>query len=58
MAGNASAVNANHKITEVSLEATIYRADGRVEHLGRISYWHKNPLRRAAWRLYRFMLGK
>jgi len=37
--------------------ATIIRADGTIEHLGRISYWHKNPLRRLAWRVQRFLKG-
>ena len=31
---------------EASVEAVITRADGRVEKLGTIAYWHKNPLRR------------
>jgi hypothetical protein len=29
------------------LRATIVRADGRTEELGVISYWHKNPIKRA-----------
>jgi hypothetical protein len=29
-----------------SIEATVTRADGRVENLGVIAYWHKNPLKR------------
>lgn len=39
------------KVREATLEATITRADGRVERLGTIAYWHKNPLRRWAWAL-------
>ena len=38
-----------------SIEAVITRADGRVERLGVIAYWHVNPLRRAAWRISQFM---
>lgn len=34
---------------EASISAVVTRADGTVEHLGIISYWHKNPLRRMAW---------
>lgn len=40
---------AHAKAREASIEATITRADGTVEHLGVISYWHRNPLVRA-WR--------
>lgn len=30
----------------VSIEATIIRANGKVEPQGVISYWHRNPLKR------------
>lgn len=36
---------------EASISAVVTRADGTVEHLGIISYWHRNPLRRVAWRV-------
>jgi hypothetical protein len=45
-------VSVNGKAREATIEATILRADGRVEHLGAISYWHRNPLRRLAWHLF------
>lgn len=35
----------------VSVEATIRRADGRVEPLGVVAYYHRNPLKRLAKRL-------
>ena len=38
---------------EATIEATIIRADGRVEHLGTIAYWHRNPLRRWWFKLTR-----
>lgn len=38
---------------EATIEAVIIRADGTVEQLGVISYWHKNPLKRLAWRMKR-----
>ena len=41
---------------ESSIEAVITRADGTVERLGQVAYWHKNPLRRALWR-FRRMIG-
>ena len=39
----------------VSMDAKIIRADGRVEELGTIAYWHRNPLKRLAWRLGRLV---
>lgn len=37
--------------SSVVVEAVVIRADGRVEPLGRVAYWHRNPLRRLLWRL-------
>lgn len=31
---------------EAIISATVIRADGTVEELGVISYWHKNPIKR------------
>lgn len=39
----------------ISIEATVTRADGTVEHLGVVSFWHRNPLRFLAWRLGRLL---
>jgi hypothetical protein len=36
---------------ELRVAAKVIRADGRIEDLGTIGYWHKNPLRRLWWRL-------
>jgi hypothetical protein len=33
-----------------TLTAEIRRADGSIEYLGTIGYWHKNPFRRLGWR--------
>lgn len=44
-------------VTETTLEATIIRADGRREHLGVIAFYHRNPLRRLAWRVSRWIRG-
>lgn len=41
------------KAKEATLSAVITRADGRVENLGTIAYWHRNPLRRALWAIRR-----
>ena len=45
-------------IRQTAVEAHIVRADGTVESLGVIAYWHANPLRRLAWRLSRFLRGR
>ena len=39
------------KAREARITAVVTRADGRVEDLGTLSYWHRNPLRRLAWRI-------
>lgn len=39
------------KTKEARITAVITRADGRVEHLGTISYWHRNPLKRLWWKI-------
>lgn len=39
------------EIKEVSIAAVIIREDGSTEDLGVISYWHKNPIKRAIARL-------
>ena len=36
-------------VTEASIEVTVIRADGTREEHGVVSYWHKNPLKRAAF---------
>lgn len=39
---------------EMSISAVVTRADGRVENLGTVTYWHKNPFKRLAFRIGRF----
>ena len=39
------------KVKEMSLSAIITRADGTIENLGTIQYWHSNPLKRLFWRI-------
>jgi len=43
--------------SSAELRAVVIRADGTVEDLGMIAYWHKNPLKRLAWRVYKFLKG-
>lgn len=58
MPGNMSGeMLANANISEASIEATVIRADGRIEHLGTISYFSRNPLKRLAWRVTRWLRG-
>jgi hypothetical protein len=40
---------------EIELIATIIRADGSVEQLGVIDYWHKNPIKRFIWKLKKLL---
>jgi len=41
--------NAKSGLREASIEITVIRADGTRENRGIVSYWHKNPLKRAAF---------
>ena len=36
-------------VVEASIEVTVIRADGTREERGIVSYYHRNPLKRAAW---------
>lgn len=38
---------------EVVVSARVIRANGQVDELGVIAYWHRNPLKRLAWRIRR-----
>ena len=41
------------KTKSASISATVIRANGRVESLGVIAYYHRNPLYRWAYRVRR-----
>lgn len=45
----------NAKAKESFITAVITRADGTVEDLGVVSYWHRNPLRRYWWHIVKFI---
>ena len=49
---------ANINAKEIQLIATVTRADGTVEELGVIDYWHKNPIKRFIWKLKRLLERK
>ncbi len=42
-------------VVEATIEAVVIRANGNVENLGQVSYWHKNPLKRLWWRVKRWL---
>lgn len=46
---------ANIDAKEIKLIATITRADGTVEELGVIDYYHKNPIKRFIWKLKKLL---
>lgn len=39
-------MNVRGQAKSSSISAVITRADGSIENLGMIAYWHKNPLKR------------
>ncbi|MDR3473320.1 MAG: hypothetical protein P4M09_16800 [Devosia sp.] len=51
LSGDATGVVTRIKPKRAEISAVITRADGRIEDLGTISYWHRNPLRRWAWNI-------
>ena len=43
------------KVKQMEISAIITRADGTIENLGTIQYWHKNPLKRLLWRIKKWL---
>lgn len=48
----------SQQVKNASISAVIIRADGTREDLGVIAYYHKNPLKRLAWRIASLLKGK
>jgi hypothetical protein len=48
-------MQANLNAKEIQLVATITRADGTVEELGVIDYYHQNPIKRLIWRIKKWL---
>ena len=44
-------VGTKSQVKSAEISAKIIRADGSVEELGSISYWHANPFKRAAYKI-------
>ncbi len=42
---------------EATISAVVTRADGSVENLGVVSYWHRNPLKRLWWNIKQSFKG-
>ena len=43
------------QVKQMELEARIIRADGSIEDLGVITYWHSNPIKRLIWRIKQWL---
>ncbi len=54
MAGHIKAVAG---VKTATIEAVITRADGRIERLGVVSYYHRNPLKRWWWHIKKAAKG-
>lgn len=50
-----SKLAAKQGIKEQIIEAKVIRADGTVEDLGVVNYWHKSWWRRAIWKIRKTM---
>lgn len=48
-----SMICAGQDVRQSTVEMTIVRADGSVEPLGVVAFYHRNPLRRIAWHIAR-----
>ena len=45
-------------VKEAEMSIQIIRANGTIEDLGVVSYYHKNPLKRWAFKLKQLLKGK
>ena len=52
-----STVSVSVPAREATIEMVVTRANGTVENLGVVSYWHRNPLKRLAWRVGNYLKG-
>lgn len=48
--------NITSEARSATLTAVVTRADGTVENLGAVAYWHRNPFKRWAWAIRRSAL--
>ncbi len=45
-------------VRKQTVEAVVIRADGTVENIGVVAYWHRSRLMRALWRIRQFWRGR
>jgi hypothetical protein len=48
-------ITSEAQVKQMEISAIITRADGTIEDLGTIQYWHKNPLKRIIWRIKKWL---
>ena len=48
-------ITSEAKVKQMEISDIITRADGTIENLGTIQYWHKNPLKRIIWRIKKWL---
>jgi len=48
---------AHANVKEATISVMVIRANGTREDLGEVSYWHRNPIKRVAWKLRRAVNG-
>ena len=48
-------ITSEAQVKQMEISAVITRADGTIENLGTIQYWHKNPLKRLLWRIKKWL---
>jgi hypothetical protein len=48
-------ITSEAQVKQMEISAIITRADGTIENLGTIQYWHKNPLKRFLWRIKKWL---
>jgi len=48
-------MDVNSKVKELVLSAQITRADGTIEDLGAINYWHSSFIKRLLWSIKQWL---
>jgi len=48
-------ITSDAKVKQMEISAIVTRADGTIENLGTIQYWHKNPFKRIIWRIKKWL---
>jgi hypothetical protein len=47
--------SAQSNVKQMDISIVIVRADGTIEDLGQVQYWHKNPIKRITWRIKKWL---